>query len=220
MKKTIAIATLAALGLILLPAAASAQLYVKNGGNAGIGDFETTNPIQPLHIKKPGQVTFQFESTTLSSKFNFKIDSLGRFALSKVGTPAEMIINAVGSPWVLKVGGPIEATAFNIASSRTFKEGFEALSPADVLDKVSEMPISRWRYKDDPRATTHIGPMAEDFYAAFETGTGDQSISLTDASGVALAAIQGLHEQSRQKDQLIADLLSRIEKLEQRLDGR
>ena len=62
--------------------------------------------------------------------------------------------------------------------------------------------------------------MAEDFYAAFETGTGDRSISLTDASGIALAAIQGLHQQARQKDQLIADLLSRIEKLEQRIDGR
>ena len=58
--------------------------------------------------------------------------------------------------------------------------------------------------------------MAEDFQAAFETST-DQSISLTDASGVALAAIQGLHQQVQEKDALIAELLSRVEKLEQRL---
>ena len=112
-----------------------------------------------------------------------------------------------------------EATSFDIAFSREFKEGFEAVSPSDVLAKVAEMPISRWQYKDVPGATTYIGPMAEDFHAAFETGS-DQSISLTDASGVALAAIQGLHRQAQEKDQLINELMSRLEKLEQQLADR
>ena len=35
------------------------------------------------------------------------------------------------------------------------------------------------------------GPMAQDFYAAFGLGNSDKSIGLLDASGVALAAIQG-----------------------------
>ena len=35
-----------------------------------------------------------------------------------------------------------------------------------------------------------MGPTAQDFHAAFG-GAGDKAISLTDASGVALAAIQG-----------------------------
>lgn len=217
MKKLIAVGAVAALALILLPAA-SAQVYVKNGGNMGIGEhFETNNPVQPLHIAVPGAATFQFQSTTLNARFNFKIDNNGNFTISKVGTSAELVLRPVGSSKVLDINGPIEATAFNTPSSRAFKEGFEALEPSEVLDKVAEMPISRWRYKADPRATAHIGPMAEDFYSAFATGNGTESISLSDANGVAFAAIQGLHQQAQQKDQLIAELLSRIERLEQRL---
>ena len=47
------------------------------------------------------------------------------------------------------------------------------------LAKVAELPISRWTYKDDPSATPHIGPMAEDFHAAFGLGRDDKSISVT-----------------------------------------
>ena len=214
MKRLIAIAAVAALAMA---PAATAQLYVKNGGLVGIGDFETTNPLQPLHVKAPGNPVFKFQSTTTLADWNFKINANGDFSISKVGTAgAELILFAVGSAKVLDINGPIEATSFDVASSREFKTGFQPLDPAATLAKVAELPISRWTYKDDPSATPHIGPMAEDFQAAFETST-DQSISLTDASGVALAAIQGLHQQVQEKDALIAELLSRVEKLEQRL---
>jgi len=207
MKKLIAICSVVALALVLLPAA-SAQIYVKNGGNLGIGDyFETNDPTQPLHVAVPGNPVFKFQSTTTLAQFNFKINANGDFSISKVGSAgAELILFEVGDPKVLDINGAIEATSFDMPSSRAFKKGFEPVSPSEALAKVAEMPITRWQYKDDPRDTTHIGPMAEDFQAAFDTGTGDKSISLTDASGVAFAAIQGLHEVVREREAEIATL--------------
>ena len=40
----------------------------------------------------------------------------------------------------------------------------------------------------------HLGPMAQDFYAAFNVGPDDKHIATVDEGGVALAAIQGLDE--------------------------
>ncbi len=37
----------------------------------------------------------------------------------------------------------------------------------------------------------HVGPMAQDFHAAFGLGDSDKSIGMQDIEGVALAAIQG-----------------------------
>jgi len=219
MKKLMVVLTVPAVPLILVPAA-SAQIYVKNGGKLGIGDFETTNPLQPLHLKKAGApVTFYFEETVAGNIWSFKIASTGKFSIAKIGSgnPAELILASVGTNGkVLDINGRIEATSFDVASSRELKEGFVPVSPSDVLAKVAEMPISRWNYTDDKSDTAFIGPMAEDFHAAFQTAS-DANISLTDVSGVALAAIQGLHQQAQEKDQLINELMSRIEKLEQQL---
>jgi hypothetical protein len=56
---------------------------------------------------------------------------------------------------------------------------------------VVKLPIERWSYKGEP--TRHLGPMAQDFAAAFGLGQDDRHIFPLDAAGVALAAIQGLH---------------------------
>jgi regulator of replication initiation timing len=39
-----------------------------------------------------------------------------------------------------------------------------------------------------------MGPTAQEFYAAFGLGEDDKHITTVDADGVALAAIQGLHQ--------------------------
>lgn len=221
MKKLLAVLTVAALALVLVPSA-SAQGYFKAGGRFGLGDFETTNPERQFHLKSPDNAIFMFENQNASGikKVNFKLDNASVFGISFVGTGTEFKLRALGSDPMLKITGPMEATSFDVSSSRAYKTGFEALSPSEVLAKVAELPISRWYFKSDPNARPHIGPMAEDFFAAFNVGAGDKSIALGDASGVALVAIQGLHQEVQQKDQLIADLVSRIEKLEQRLAER
>ena len=63
-----------------------------------------------------------------------------------------------------------------------------------VLAKVAALPVRSWVYKAQP-GETHIGPMAQDFHAAFGlNGTDDKHITTVDEGGVALAAIQGLNQ--------------------------
>jgi hypothetical protein len=42
----------------------------------------------------------------------------------------------------------------------------------------------------------HIGPMAQDFYAAFHIGADDRHIATIDEDGVALVAVKALHAEN------------------------
>jgi len=63
----------------------------------------------------------------------------------------------------------------------------------EVLEKVVRMAIQTWAYTNSA-GIRHLGPVAQDFKAAFDLGADDKSIATVDESGVALAAIQGLNE--------------------------
>jgi trimeric autotransporter adhesin len=79
------------------------------------------------------------------------------------------------------------------ASSRELKENFVPVDPRDVLDRVASLPITSWNYEVDPSAR-HIGPVSEDFHAAFGVGEDPRHLASLDTGGVALAAIQGLNQ--------------------------
>jgi hypothetical protein len=80
-------------------------------------------------------------------------------------------------------------------SDRNAKQDFSAVDPREVLEKVSALPITEWQYKVDAKGMKHIGPMAQDFHAAFGlNGDDDKHIATVDEDGVALAAIQGLNQ--------------------------
>lgn len=103
-------------------------------------------------------------------------------------------------------------------SDRNRKENIQPVAPAEILEKVAALPISRWQYRGDE--TPHLGPMAQDFHAAFGLGGDDTHISSVDADGVALVAIQGLNqkleEELKRRDQENAALkreLSEIKRL-------
>ena len=86
-----------------------------------------------------------------------------------------------------------------------------------MLDKVAALPVSRWTYKED-KNSEHLGPMAQDFYAAFNLGEDDRHIATVDEGGVALAAIQGLNQKLensvKEKDAEIATLKERLAAVE------
>ena len=75
---------------------------------------------------------------------------------------------------------------------------------------MSEVPLQTWNYRSQATSIRHIGPIAQDFAAAFGVGEDEKHISTVDADGVALAAIQGLHHLVKEKE-------SKIEALEKRL---
>ena len=95
-------------------------------------------------------------------------------------------------------------------SSRSFKEGFEAVDARRVLAQVQALPITRWRYKGED-ASAHMGPVAEDFHAAFGLGGDARYIGTVDADGVALAAIQGLAELVDEQRALLAEQRARLD---------
>jgi hypothetical protein len=98
-----------------------------------------------------------------------------------------------------------DGTAWAVISDRNVKKDFAAVSGPRILEKLAALPITQWHYQwEDQSTMPHIGPMAQDFKAAFYPGRDDKSITTQEADGVALAAIQGLNqkleEQLRQKD--------------------
>jgi trimeric autotransporter adhesin len=108
------------------------------------------------------------------------------------------------------------------ASDRARKENLKPINAKSVLQKVLALPVTTWNYITEGDATRRMGPMAQDFYAAFRLGSDNKTIGTVDAHGVALAAIQGLNqklvEQAKVKDAEIAQLKSRLTATTQTFD--
>jgi len=112
-------------------------------------------------------------------------------------------------------GGVSVTGGFAFSSDRNMKTGFAALNPQEVLARVAALPMSSWFYKTDTDAR-HVGPMAQDFHAAFALGGGDDKhINVGDEGGVALAAIQGLNQKLNEKDAEIKALQQSVAELKQ-----
>jgi hypothetical protein len=114
--------------------------------------------------------------------------------------------------------------AWESLSDYNAKAGFAPVDGRQVLEQLMSVPISTWHYRSQDPSIRHIGPMAQDFYAAFNVGEDNGYISTVDEEGVALAAIQELYRMVQQKNTGMAapqseDLLlqKQIASLEKRL---
>jgi hypothetical protein len=147
-------------------------------------------------------------------------DTSNGFIWYKGGVHNDGYANAGGGTEMMRLVTAGLSVNGTIASSsdRNVKENFADIKPSEVLAKVALLPITSWNYKADI-ASRHLGPMAQDFYAAFGIGPDDKHITVVDESGVALAAIQGLNQkladELQKRDTENAELKTRLEKLEQ-----
>jgi hypothetical protein len=117
-------------------------------------------------------------------------------------------------------------------SSRSFKERFVQYRPAEVLEKIRQLPVEGYFYKGTEEY--HITPMAEDFYRLFGTGvreiietdsTGqlvrrpnpdvDKYLAASDVAGVALLGVKALDELISTLGPQSGALAQRLEALEQ-----
>ena len=105
------------------------------------------------------------------------------------------------------------ASAWASVSDSTMKRNARLVNGTEILDKVINLPIKRWSYKAQDPSIEHIGPMAQDFYAAFGVGDNNKTISTIDPSGVALAAIQELAKQNKLLTERVAQLETQLKSL-------
>jgi hypothetical protein len=127
--------------------------------------------------------------------------------------------DATGGPTAgvsLEPGG----TSWGVISDRNAKKDFVAIDARNILEKLAGITIESWRYRwEDTASSPHIGPVAQDFKAAFYPGRDDKTITTLEIDGVALAAIQGLNtkleEMLKVKDAEIRSLRRELASLQQ-----
>lgn len=150
-------------------------------------------------------------SSTSTNEFSARATGGVRFvsAIGANGTPTAGVSLASGSG------------TWSSLSDRNAKDNFTPADPRAILEKVAALPMTSWNYKTQEKSVRHLGPMAQDFHAAFGLGENDRTITTVDADGVALAAIQGLNakleDQVKARDARIGELERRLASLEQLL---
>ena len=77
-------------------------------------------------------------------------------------------------------------------SDRARKEGVTPVDGDAILAELATIPIAEWSYRGE-RSVRHVGPMAQDFRAAFGLGESDKTIHPIDESGITMAAVQALY---------------------------
>lgn len=109
-------------------------------------------------------------------------------------------------------------TSWSAVCDRNAKKNFKPVDTVAVLNKLAAIPVEQWNYKwESDTNTPNIGPMAQDFKAAFFPGRDDKSISTLEFDGVELAAIQGLNEKLKAKDLEIQELKQKMAQFEELL---
>jgi hypothetical protein len=216
-------------------------------GNVGIG---TTSPTETLDVSGGIRATggsSAASGTGVEIDYNGANDSAGRIFTCDRSTGAyfdlglgnythnngimvkssgNIGIGTVSPAYKLDVQGDINArgnvraNGVALTSDRNAKENFAPVDARQVLAKVACIPMTEWNYKTDSPDVRHLGPMAQDFRAAFGLdGADDRHISVIDEGGVALTAIQGLNQKLDDKDAEIQTLKQQNESLEKRLDN-
>jgi hypothetical protein len=220
--------------LIRNPGFTTPRIFLDGDGQVGIGTY---TPLEDLHI-----VSDDGADIRLSGLGG---DWILRTGPSRSGTPqfalhdattdnspilvtqgaphASLVIREDGGvslgsrtvPAALEIHGHVRGTTFRSASSRELKTGFRAADAGEIVEKLSLLPVTWWRYLGEGEDDIHLGPVAEDFQRLFGLGDGE-TIANVDAVGVLMAAVQGLHRRLEERDRLVARLTARVAALEAR----
>lgn len=218
--------------LAALPAAAQTGTLFVEGNSVGIG---TETPVKALHVQGSTDATgLRVENTsgTTDGRILMELRNNGGINFLMVDTNGQnwQFIGQTGGSYagfsISRQGSGVRefrvdpngnlflSGSVNPSSSREIKHGFSPVDGGDLLEKLERLPITSWQYLADTSGARHIGPVAEDFYSAFGVGVDAQHISVGDASGIALAAVQEIHRRDQAKEAEIAELKARVAELE------
>lgn len=119
-------------------------------------------------------------------------------------------------------------SGWSAVSDRNRKENFLFIDGEEVLARLRSVPVSSWNYLSQDASIRHMGPMAQDFYAAFGLGESDLLINSVDIDGVNMAGVKALDERTLRMSERIdaleqangslreenAELRARLDRLE------
>jgi hypothetical protein len=107
-------------------------------------------------------------------------------------------------------GTEARSNGWNLLSSREYKtdiEAFDSSDYSDVLNKVADLDVVRYRYVNDENAVRHVGVIAEDSPQDILAADG-KAISLGDYTSFLLAAIKAQQEEIELLKEEVRDLKS------------
>lgn len=78
------------------------------------------------------------------------------------------------------------------------------LSLDGVLAALRDLPVYTWRYDEEEGSPLHLGPMAQDFHAAFGLGGSDKVITTVDGLGVLLTAVKALSQRVTELEERVS----------------
>jgi len=205
---------------VIRPGAPTNSIKIAGNGDVGI---DNPSPTSALHVaRSDGTAQIAVDETKPTSQTRTLL------ALTNNGSPRVRFVNAAAADtWTAGSGGARHFTInnggnpadFNLDSSgnltiqgtltqssdRNVKDHVRSVHGRRVLAKLSRLPMSRWSYQDDD-GVRHLGPMAQDFFAAYRLGDDRRHISPSDLAGVGLAAIKAMHRQQRASDRRVTAL--------------
>ena len=191
-----------------------APLHIKrSNGTANIIVEETNSTVAArsiLTLRNNGAAQISFEDNDEEAVWTMGMGSGNRFLVNLVGSGgSELIITSSGTVrfsaqgnetlFIDSSGNVTAAGTINGSSSRALKENLVGTN-GSILNRVMNLPIYYYNYIADGSSIQHVGPMSEDFAALFEVGADNKHISPMDMAGVAIAAIQELHEKMEAKE--------------------
>ena len=173
-----------------------------------MGKFATNNGFSGTFIWSDGSATAAADTfrNTANNEFAARATGGFRFRTNLGGTTGCNL--------------PAGSGVFNCTSSRETKENFAPVDGEQLLATIRNIPITTWNYITEGKEVRHIGPMAEDFYSAFNLGVGNGSIGVQDLASLSLAAVKALEERTAELQKKTAEvdvLRAQLASLEERL---
>lgn len=202
---------------------ADSSLHVlRSDGTAAVKVEETNGTTANrvmLELENNGAPQLALKNSSNGAEWRFSMSANNTFQFDNINTPgaewsmteAGQVKMGPGGSGVFDLrpnGNLIIAGSLTQMSDVNSKTNIKSVDRHDVLNKVAQIPINKWTYKDD-LGKEHLGPMAQDFHAAFGlNGDDNRHISTLDMAGVSFAAIQALNDKVEKQEQEIAELKS------------
>ncbi len=203
------------------PGAPTSSIDIASNGKVGMGtaspaanldvvDTAGSGPETMLRLANNGNPQVILENTNVGNIWEI---GGGNNLVIEEQSSGNGVIFTLADTGALTIGGALTQN-----SDKTRKMAIEAVEPSEILEKVAALDVSSWTYIHDAETgIRHIGPMAQDFYALFGTGADGKGISSLDTSGVALASIKALRNETMALNERIEAQKAEIEWLKSAL---